>query len=64
MVKFLENIRYFNEEMAGDELFSHAKTVGGKNQGKNNVYPMPETLEINKLTTLKRLKDLSDLTAR
>lgn len=46
--------------MAGDELFSHAKNVGVKTQGKNNIYPMPETLEVNKLTTLKRLKDLSD----
>lgn len=28
------------------------------------MYPMPETLEINKISTLKRMKDLSEMTAR
>lgn len=49
MVKFLENIRYFNEEMANE--FTPTSTT---------KYPMPDALEVNQIKTLKRIIDLSE----
>lgn len=46
MVKFLENLRYFKDE--ADVATQQSK------------YPLPETVVIDQLTTLKRLNELSE----
>ncbi|KAL4444448.1 hypothetical protein ABPG74_016741 [Tetrahymena malaccensis] len=52
MIKFLENVRYFNEEMGEDEI------------QVNKNYPMPSFIEINQLNTLKRMIDISQSAAQ
>ncbi|KAL4491855.1 hypothetical protein ABPG72_006110 [Tetrahymena utriculariae] len=52
MIKFLENVRYFNEEMGEDEI------------QMNKNYPMPSFIEINQLNTLKRMIDISQSAAQ